>query len=106
MHDNLRHVYVLVREDIPKRHQAVQATHAGISAGRTLIPTTEQHPNLVVLTVPDEAELLRMRDRVHDCELRFEIFREADMRDEHTALATEPLGPENRRLFEKLPLLN
>lgn len=98
-------MYILVREDIPPKHQAVQACHAGISAGRELIPRDEQHPNLVVLTVPDEAALMRWCERLDHAQVGYRYFREADMADQVTAVATEPLEPWQRKLFKQLPLL-
>lgn len=59
-----------------------------------------------MLTVPDEAALRRWCDRLSDCNIRFQAFREADMGDQLTALATEPITGYDRRLFEGLPLLD
>ena len=100
------HIYVLVREDLPFSHQAVQATHAAIAMARdSLIPSDLQHPNLVVLTVPNEKTLKLMSLRLRGLGIEHRTFEEADMNNELTALATEPVQPEQRRHFRKFSLL-
>lgn len=97
---------MIVRKDIDPRHRAVQAVHAGIQAGRDLIPDEEQHPNLVILTVDNEQELLDWRQIAEqDWDIRTHLFHEADMRDEATAFSTEPIDGELRPCFKDLPLL-
>lgn len=98
------HVYVVVRQDIPLAHQAVQAVHAGISSARELIPSGAIHPSLVLCTVPDEAALLAVQDRCHRAGIANRIFLESDMGEAPTALATGPVGKPQRKLFRDLPL--
>lgn len=68
------------------------------------MPADLVHPSLVLLTVPDKAALLAMQDRCTAAGVRSRVFLEADIGDEPTALATEPINGQGRRLFQKLPL--
>lgn len=95
---------MLVRSDIPLAHQAVQAIHAGISAARDLIPEGMIHPNLVLCTVPNRDWLTAIEDKCTQAGIASRVFLEADMNDEPTALATQPVGKEMRKLFRDLPL--
>jgi hypothetical protein len=97
-------VYVAVRADIPLAHQAVQAIHAGIAAARELIPAEIAHPSLVLCTVPDRAALLALSDRLVTAGVTHRTFHEADMGEQPTALATEPVNGKARKLFKDLSL--
>ena len=82
----------------------MQAIHAGIASARELIPSDVQHPNLVLLTVPDKAALL---EAAHGCVragVPFRMFREADMGNEPTAFATAPINGKGRKHFKEFPL--
>ena len=98
------HVYVVVRQDLPLPQQAVQAIHAGIASARDFIPGDLIHPSLVLLTVPDKTALLATQDRCNAAGVRNHVFLEADIGDEPTALATEPINGKGRRLFRNMPL--
>jgi hypothetical protein len=93
----IEHVYAVVCKDIPLQHQAVQACHACIAAGREIIsiPT----PYLVVLTVPDEAALIALSNKLNDNGVQHRVFREDDMGGRATALATQNLNHRQRDLF-------
>lgn len=93
----IRHVYAVVCKDIPLQHQAVQACHACIAAGREIIniPT----PYLVVLTVPDEAALMALSEKLTVNGVQHRVFHEDDMGGRATALATEDLSYRQRDLF-------
>jgi hypothetical protein len=97
-------LYVIVRRDLPLAHQAVQAIHAGIASARELIPAGISHPSLVLCTVPDQAALSIIEKRCAEAGVRCKTFREADMDDQPTALATEPVRAPKRRVFQDLPL--
>ena len=88
--------------DIPLQHQAVQSTHAGIAAGRDLIRC--QNPYLVLLTIPNQSELIRLSCHLTKHEVKHRVFIEDDMGDRPTALATEPIAKDDpkRRLFRGL----
>lgn len=100
----MTHVYVAVRRDLPIAYQAVQAVHAGISAGRELIAKENTNPNLVLVSVPDLASLIELRNRCDDAKIANRLFVEEDIGYQPTALATEPVNGKARRVFQKLPL--
>ena len=56
-------------------------------------------PNLVVLGVANEQELLKAKSKLEKSGIKHEIFVEPDIGNQHTAIATEPIFGEQRRLF-------
>ncbi len=99
-------VYVLARADLPTSHRAVQAVHATIEASRQgLIPAGTEHPYLVVLTVPTEADLERMIGTLELAAIPHCAYREPDLGGTMTALATAPVLGEQRRHFRRWKLL-
>lgn len=87
---------------MPLQHQAVQAVHAGIAAGRELIRC--DNPYLVLLTIPTQAELVRLSCHLTKHGVAHRVFIEDDMGGRPTALGTEPIGKDDpkRRLFRGL----
>jgi len=55
--------------------------------------------------VKDEAALLKALKKLEDNGIRHTVFREADLDDQATAIATEPVYGETRRLFRNYQLL-
>jgi hypothetical protein len=98
-------VYVLVRKDLSPAQQIVQSCHAAIEAARALLPAELQHPHLIVCGVHDEAALWRFLHKLQLHNIRFQAFLEPDQDNQLTALATEPVFDETRRLFRNLRLL-
>ncbi len=99
-------IYVLVRQDLPEKHRPVQAVHATIEASRRgLIPSDSEHPYLVVLAVPSEADLDRMMATLQLAKIRHTPYCEPDFGGRMTALATAPVSHEQRRHFRRWPLL-
>jgi peptidyl-tRNA hydrolase len=97
-------LYIVVRADLKPGLQAAQACHA-------LRLFSAEHPeedrawyegsnNLVLLQVPDERELLALREKADGCPAS--LFREPDLGGEATALA---FGPAARKTVSNLPLL-
>jgi hypothetical protein len=95
-------VYVAVCNDIPLAHQAVQACHASVAAGRDLVTCKE--PYLVLVTVPDQYALVELSVRLSANGVAHTVFREDDMGGRPTALATGPLTQGDRKYFRELPL--
>jgi peptidyl-tRNA hydrolase len=97
-------LYIVVRSDLSPGLQAAQACH-----GLRLF--VEEHKvedrkwyensnNLVLLQVPNEAELIALKNKANG--IPASLFREPDVNNEATALA---LGPEAKKLVRRLPLL-
>ncbi len=95
-------MYVVVCQDMPISHQAVQASHASVSAGRDLI--TCKDPYLILVTVPDQNALLTLSAQLTNHDISHRVFFEDDMGGRATALATRPITQEQRKLFRSLPL--
>lgn len=91
---------------MPLAHQAVQAIHAGIVSAREFMFPELIHPSLVLVTVPDEPALLELEDQCRLAGIRSAVFLEADMDNAPTALATEPVNGQGRKLFRKYPLFS
>jgi hypothetical protein len=83
----------------------VQAGHACLEAARAFLPSDREHPFLVVCGVRDEVRLGRCLDRLRAAGVRFRAFFDADLGDQLTAAATEPLRGRQRHIFRDLPLL-
>lgn len=98
------HQYLLVRVDLPLPTQLVQSCHAGIEAGKHFCRDPALTDSLVVLQVRDENALLACRQYVEDQGIKSVLFREPDLGDTATALCTEPVGEEKRKVFKKFRL--
>jgi hypothetical protein len=81
----------------------VQAVHAAHEAG---IQYGNPHgiSSVVLCRVKDEEALLKEAKKLERRGIAFAIFREPDIGDQATALATEPLEPEKRRYLSHLQL--
>lgn len=60
----------------------------------------------MLCTVADLHALGLMARELRVAGVRYADFREPDMDNQATALCTEPLGPDRRRLFRRCPLFN
>lgn len=101
------YIYVVVRSDLTVAQQAVQATHAAIKASRSFLPESaiENSPNLVIVNIGSEKELLSLGEELVKLGIRFCLFQEEDLGKENTALATELISGAARRVFRKYKLL-
>lgn len=98
------YVYVLVRKDLSPEQITVQSCHAVIEAASLISPALE-HPHLVVCGVNNELQLEQAAARLEKAEILFREFREADIGDQLTAIATQPVFGEDRRHFKKYKCL-
>jgi len=83
----------------------VQAIHAAHDAGRFFCSPDDPVPSVVVCQAPNEDALRREAIRLEARGIRVTVFTEPDRGNEATALATEPLGQDDRRIFSKWKLL-
>lgn len=94
-------MYVLTRRDLPVSYKAVQAGHAVAE----LLLRGQSHGwnngTLVYLGVDDEDALKHWKEKLDFKEIPYSEFREPDIGDQITAIAT--VG--NGKLFSKLKLL-
>lgn len=97
------YIYCFTRKDFSTSQQAVQLSHACIEAQRKFCP--DKHPSLVALAVKSEYKLKWV---IRECMVHgidFVIFRDTIHSNEITAVATEPLYDEKRKVFKRYSLL-
>jgi peptidyl-tRNA hydrolase len=95
---------VIVRKDLPVAQQLVQAAHAAHESGLHLCEDKSKVNYLVALEVPDEDRLLAAHERLEDRGIKTILFREPDRNNEATALCTEPIWGNRRKIFSKYSL--
>lgn len=83
----------------------MQAAHAAIESARHFISPDLEHPSVVILGVKDEKCLQKALDRLQKTEIRYRAFREPDIGNQLTAIASEPVSGEARRHFRQYQLL-
>jgi len=86
---------------LPKPQQLVQAVHAAYDAGRFFDDSPTYVPSVVVCAAESEDEVKYEAARLEAKGIRTTVFREPDIDDQVTALATEPLSRRGRRLVAK-----
>jgi hypothetical protein len=62
-------------------------------------------PNLVVFGISNEKKLICVQEKLNTLGVKFRTFVEPDRDNEITALATEPVNGEVRKIFKKYQLL-
>lgn len=97
-------MYVIVRKDLTPPQRAVQSAHAAIEAGRAFLPPNtkhddclENHPHLVICEVKDEKKLKSTEKKLQENQIQYRVFKEPDIGDQMTAIATEPIHSEDDR---------
>jgi len=91
--------------DLSHPQQVVQACHASLEAARCFLPFGTEHPNVIVLGLPDEPALQLCLHELARHHVRHHPFHEPDIGHQLTAIATEPLSPACKRWFRKYRLL-
>ena len=80
--------------------QAAHAAHeAGIHFG-----DKNNISSVVICSIPNELELFRAQEKLAKRDIKMVIFREPDIENQATAIATEPIGPEVRKYLSSYPL--
>lgn len=98
------YVYVIVRNDLSPAQKAVQAGHAIIESTRNF-NMTGKHPSLILCVVKSEAKLKETAAELSKQKIKFSTFREPDIGDQMTAIASEPLTGTDREAFKRFQLL-
>lgn len=99
--------YLVTRQDLALGSQAAQLCHA-------MRQFIFEHPEvelewfrnsnyIVLLSVSDKEELLKVIDKAKINDIRFSIFREPDLCDELTAIALEP-SKKSKKVCKNLKL--
>ena len=98
------YVYIVVRNDLEKEHQLVQATHAALEAGYDFErPDITTH--MVVLHAQNEEHLEEIAMYLQEEKVEYRMFHEGWGNIGHTALATKPIQKVKKGLLRILPLL-
>ena len=99
-------MYVFVRTDLSHAQRAVQSAHAAVEVARQgHVPPSDLIPNLVILGIESESELESIADSLVPLSIPFVAFREPDLGDSLTAVATAPVSHAMRRHFRRFKLL-
>lgn len=99
------YVYIVVRTDIKKEYQLVQACHSVLEAGLTFKRPDKGVIHLVVLAVDDEWDLENVALTLEHEGIRFEKFHESWGDMGLTSLATEPISKQTEGILNLLSLL-
>lgn len=97
-----KYVYVVVRTDLSLPQQLVQAAHAAHEAGLLAEPSAEPS-SLIALQVPNKSSLEKALSKLNE-HVRCVPFYEPDNNEGLTAFASEPIPPEQRKIFSKYQL--
>jgi len=89
----------MVRKNLSFPQIVVQSSHACLEIGKSFLPDGLEHPRLVVLSIKDEQQLYNSAKKLDKAGIRYRIFTEPDLGGSATAIATEPIFGEKRRLF-------
>ena len=100
------YVYVIVRNDMPKRHSTVQGTHAAMEQVMKHCPNV--HPSVIYVVVKNEQKLKKVANDLIDRGIQYSIFSEPNGPFKHqlTAICTELLCGEGRDFMQKFQLLD
>ena len=98
------YVYIITRKDLTFPQQCVQSCHAAINAAGEF--SFQVHPHLVLCSVSNEKELQNLCDKIRCAGILFTSFREPDLGNCLTAIATEPVWGRGRKVFRHLHLLD
>lgn len=99
--ENVNYVYILVRKDLSKEQQGVQAVHAGMASVHEH-KGLKSDTRLVLLSVEDESDLLQWKEKTIYKDIKHEMFYEPDYGIGWSALATAPISRKEGKIFKKL----
>jgi hypothetical protein len=102
---NHSYVYVIVRKDLSPAQKAVQSSHACIEVARTYIKPNDEHPSVIICEVRSEDKLKMVMTELEG-KIQFKTFQEPDIGNQFTALASEPIRGEQRKLFNRFQLIS
>lgn len=94
---------MFIRQDLPLHAQLVQACHASLELGFRKSPL-DKTSFLILLTVKNQEELQKTKEYLDMNEVDSYMFFEPDFDMGFTALCTEAIFGEKRKLFKKFKL--
>lgn len=94
----------MVRTDLSGPQIAVQSAHAAIEVARSFSEELE-HPSVIICGIDNKCKLQKQLEHYQSQGIQCKPFYEADLDNQLTSFATEPIFGETRRLFKHLQLL-
>jgi len=94
----------LISSDLSLSQKAVQSSHAVIEAAKAGLYDEGEHPHLVLCSVSPE-HLERWVHKLDNKGIQYREFREPDLDDKLTAIATQKVEPDDRKIFSNLRLI-
>lgn len=101
---NHPYMYVIVRKDLSPAQKAVQSSHACIESARAFIKPDDSHPSVIICEVRSEQKLKMVMEELNG-KVNYKTFQEPDIGNQYTALATEPIYNDKRKLFSRFQLI-
>lgn len=99
------YVYIVVRTDIKKEYQLVQACHSVLEAGLSFSRPKEGVIHLVVLAVESKWDLEGVAYKLENESIEYKMFTESFGDMGITSLATKPISKQSNGVLCSLPLL-
>ena len=103
-HQNPKYFFVLTRTDLTLPQQLCQTAHAAYEAALHLTEPTNDIHHIVICRISNETKLLKAQHYIEQKGIRTTLFREPDLDNQATALATEPIAASDRRKLSKYRL--
>lgn len=103
--ENHGYIYILIRTDLTPEQQCVQSCHAAIETARHNIDKYLEHPSVIICSIKNEDKLSSMKEFLQSNNIGFREFREPDIGNQLTAIATEVLYGDQRKHMRKFQLL-
>ena len=93
-----------MRQDISVAQQIVQSNHATFEVARRSPAHSDEIPSCIVIGVPDKVALFRVIEKLNKHDIQHHSFYEPDFNMGLSAVATVPLGQEQRRFLSNYRL--
>ena len=98
-------IYIFIRTDLSASQKTVQSAHVVLEATRTFHLVDNRY-NIVVVVAKSEAKLKAIVAEAAGHGIRTVSFAEPDMGNEITAVASEPLDDDQKKVFIRYKLLS
>lgn len=102
---NHPYIYIFTRNDLSIPQRAVQSCHAAIEATREFLRANDEHPYIVLCSTKNQNSLMKIVKTLYEQNIRLKVFREPDIGNELTSIATQPLYGEQRKAMTKYQLM-
>jgi uncharacterized ferredoxin-like protein len=99
------YAFFFVRRDLPIEQVIVQSSHAAFVLGSSIKIDKPAEVNFVVCGAEDEKDLEKIRQHFKDNNCETVEFKEPDIGNQMTAIASHPIPYSQKRFASKYPLL-